>query len=114
MKRLKELTGIFLLLVMVGCSTPNRTAYVTLGSIATLVNTSLKVYNEFYQAGKSDEITRNELKVIYERYQVAARVAEVAQKNLNNPTSTHYQHITAVVQSAADEVINYINTHTKE
>jgi hypothetical protein len=112
MTQIRQLVSLMVIMIIVGCSTPNRTAYVTLGSIALTVNTSLKIYNDFYQAGKSDDITRNELQTYYLKYQAAARVAEQAQKTISDPNSTAYQQIVAIVQTTANELTTFVTKVT--
>ena len=115
MNQIKLVISLWVAMIVVGCSTPNIVAYKTVGPFAVGVNTALKVYNDFYQAGKSSEEERLQVKAAYEKYQATARIAENIQKNyaLTPDGVDIYQKAVDIVASSANDLVYLVETLTK-
>lgn len=76
--RSKRVLPLFVVLALaVACaSTPkDRVVYNSIEGATVGVQTSMKVFNEFYQAGKATEDQRTQVLAAYAKYQAVARVA---------------------------------------
>lgn len=112
MKKILLITFIVSSLLCGGCSTWNRTAYKTLGTIALTVNTAKHAYEDYRDKppGHYDKATDDKLKAMYLHYQATMAVAEKAQASLSSGVidKPAWQSIFNAVSASADEIVNLV------
>lgn len=95
-----------------GCSTPERTAYRSLGTIAVTVDGAMNGWGEYVRAGRATGADQAKVRSAYERYQSAMRIAEQAQLAAAAAPDNQSSYVTAVsaVSAAADEIVALIHS----
>lgn len=83
MRTARRIPVVFLIAILVltaACPgvTPQRVALNSLQGIRDAVTTGLRVFNAGYQAGQYTDAQRDQLKVLYEKYLIADKVAAEA------------------------------------
>lgn len=105
--------------LLCGCSTPNRTAFRTIGSIVTVVDQSTQAYYTYRNASPShyNADLDAKIKAGYSHYQDAMKVAQKAQESFKQGVLTEsvwQKSLDAVSASAADLVSLIRNFLPKE
>lgn len=74
--RVNVTVAVLLALSVIACSSFTKTAYQTLGTTATIVDTARQVYNsEFYDKGKVSPELDAQIDTVYKKYQLAMNTA---------------------------------------
>lgn len=99
--KLKRLVPVLLILTLACASTPQATAYKTLGALVTGVDTGMKVYGDQVRSGHVAQADQDKVKAAYLTYQ--ATIGPVIQaKGLTGPVPDS-------VAAAAQSLLNLLH-----
>jgi Mrp family chromosome partitioning ATPase len=112
MKTMRQLFSLLLLAALLGCATPEQSAYRTIGTITVSVDGTMNGWGDFVRAGHAEPADEARVKAAYERYQSAmrlARIAVITSKTQPDGAST-LQTALATTQAASGQLIGLIQT----
>jgi hypothetical protein len=78
MKNLHHYLSLLLLAALLGCATPEQTAYRTIGVITASVDGAMNGWGDYVRSGAATADEQARVRQAYERYQATMRLARIA------------------------------------
>lgn len=98
--------------VLTGCSTPEQTAYRSIGSIAATVDGAMQGWGEWVRAGRATDGQQAQVRKAYGEYQAVMRVARVAAMAAKDYPAgeASYTAAIAAVSASADDLVSLLDS----
>jgi hypothetical protein len=112
LKRAISLTlAVWFLVITMGCRTPEQGAYRTLGTLATVVDTTMLTYGDAFRAGLITPEEQLKVRDAYEHYQRSMRIARAAVTTVKVSPEGESRLNTALtaVEAASSDLITLIH-----
>jgi hypothetical protein len=98
-------------IMLSGCATPERAAYRTLGTTATLVDTTMQAWGDYVKLGLATPDDQIRARQLYGDYQAAMRVAKIVETKLktgNNPQDPAWINVMDALSESTDALMDFV------
>ena len=110
MKNLHKFLSLLLLAALLGCATPEQSAYRVIATLTYSVDGAMNGWGDYVRAGKATAEEQMKVRAAYERYQSLMRLARVTVATVKTQPDGAATMDTAIstVQSASGQLIGLI------
>ena len=107
--KLHSILALALILFAVGCSSPQRTAYHSIGAIAVTVDGAMKGWGDYVRAGRAEDAQQQQVFNAYLAYQSAMQKAQALVKQTTETDQPNYLLAVNAAGAAADVVLQLVH-----
>ncbi len=112
MKTVRQLFSLLLLAALLGCATPEKGAYRTIGTITVSVDAAMNGWGDYVRTGQATAQDEARVKAVYEHYQAAMRLARVTvfTSKTQPEGATTLDNALATAQASSGQLISLIQS----
>jgi hypothetical protein len=95
---------------LVGCATLEQGAYKVVGTTAIVVDTAMNAWGDYVRAGKATDVQQQQVRSLYENYQVSMRIAKTTILTLKNAPADQatWLRVTTALDVSANNLVVFI------